>query len=40
MKRLFELMMLSEYYDIPIGVFFVVMQLFDQDCNRKGRWMS
>ena len=24
MKSLFELIMISEYYDIPLGVFFVV----------------
>lgn len=24
MKSLFELMMISEYYDIPLGVFYIV----------------
>ena len=40
MKSLFELIMISEYYDIPLGVFFVVFSKKNKLLNCLMKWLK
>ena len=40
MKSLFELIMISEYYDIPLGVFFVVFPKENKLLNYLMKWLK